>query len=147
GRSYNRTWLTQIGAETTSLTCARFPRTTVSMLSRKRSASRAAAWNASDPSKRAASVDSIVSLDCRTPGPRARSDARRAPLLGRRKAQSEFAQGSTYTSSTRQLLPLPSGVSWIRADVEPSSGRSRLNPPLELTEELGAQGPPGVNVS
>jgi len=43
--------------------------TTVSMLSRNRSASRAALWNGSDPSTRAASVDSIVSLDCRTPRP------------------------------------------------------------------------------
>src|SRR2546429_1692527 len=57
-------------------------------------------------------------------------------------------QGSMYRSSICQRLPLPIGVSWMRAEVEPRIGnRGTTRPPLELTFPVGAQPEPGANVA
>src|SRR5438874_7776609 len=45
------------------------------------------------------------------------------------------------------LLPPPSGVSCTRAEVEPTSGMSRLKPPVELTLEVGHQPLPGLKTA
>src|SRR3954449_11587218 len=65
GTSSNRTCPPHRSAASTSLISSRLPWTTLSMLSRKRSESSAAAWKRSDPSRWATSVGSMGLLDCR----------------------------------------------------------------------------------
>src|SRR5205823_5713387 len=57
-----------------------------------------------------------------------------------------ISHGSTYRSSIRHLLPLPIGVIWTRADVEPRSGIRMFPPPPESSRPWAAQGPPGAYV-
>src|SRR5207248_8286 len=76
---------------------------------------------------------------------------RRSPLRASLVADAQptaVTHGSTYRSSICQRLPPPSGVSSIRADVDPSSGTSgTCSPPLEFSFPEGAQPLPGVYVA